>query len=115
MGNYHVIGINAHYYTERFRDYRGRTRTVELTTAVCGVELNRANTNFCNISIAGPQWDYDWCHNCVRYFSDIWTDEAKKLWREKGIAMLSKEGSEPHDDAELGQLDILYQFVMTAP
>lgn len=38
---------------------------------------------YCNISIATPEWDKDWCHDCVRAFP--WKDDARKIWLKKGI------------------------------
>jgi len=94
-GTYHIIHANADYSSRRVRCYesgryhRHKTHVEEYVRAVCGTELIRNRDKFCNIGIATPSWDYDWCHKCVRAFP--WKDGARKQWQAKGIETIPAE------------------------
>ena len=66
-GTYHIIPV-------RFRRF---------PPALCGERLVKDRSDYCNTDIANPTWDYDWCHDCVKAMK--WTDEERRIWREKGI------------------------------
>ena len=66
-GTYHIIPV-------RYRRF---------PAALCGEKLIQGRGNYCNTNTANPDWDYDWCHDCVK--AVVWTDEAKGVWRQKGI------------------------------
>ena len=94
-GNYHIIHFDTTYSQVRVRCYesgryhRHQTHIEERYPSVCGLTLERSADRSCNIGIASPDWDYDWCRECVKAF--IWTDEARKKWAAKGIETLSPE------------------------
>ena len=88
-GNYHIIHADANYVAMRVPCEEGgpyhqhQTHTEEVVASVCGVTLATKGDDFCSIDIADPNWNHDWCHDCVRSFP--WTAEARRLWLEKGI------------------------------
>ena len=88
-GNYHIIHADENYSTRRVicyesgRYHRHQTHEERYVQAACGTVVSPDRGDFCNISIANPNWNYDWCHVCVRAFP--WTDGAKEMWRKKGI------------------------------
>ena len=92
LGNYHIVHANARYTARRVpcydsgRYHRHKTHEEKTVLSVCGRTLVRGRDQSCNISIADPYWNYDWCHDCVRAF--LWTDEARKIWKERGIDTL---------------------------
>ena len=94
-GSYHIIHFNTTYSLVRVKCYefgrhhRHQTHIEERYPSVCGLTLDRGADRSCNIGIAYPDWNYDWCHVCVKAF--IWTDEARKKWAARGIETLSLE------------------------
>ena len=94
-GTYHLIHHNANYASRRVRCQEGgqyhrhKTHLEESVRSVCGKTLVRNRDKFCNVGIAEPSWDKDWCHDCVRAFP--WTEQARKLW-------LGIHGIETHDN-----------------
>ena len=82
-GTYHIVHLNARYFT-RWVDGRKR----EFIGPVCGEDLPRERGQSCNISIATPSWNYDWCHDCVKAFP--WTEDARKIWAKKGIEAMDE-------------------------
>ena len=87
-GTYHIITAVG-YAKQRVSCYqtgpghRHKSHIEESAPSACGRTVVQGRDQFCNISIANPRWDYDWCHDCVRAFS--WPDKARKLWLAKGI------------------------------
>ena len=71
-GSYHIIYPFTDTRSQRF-------------SALCDEVLERNKVDYCNVGIANPNWDYDWCHACVQ--AAEWTDEAKRLWEAKGIRL----------------------------
>ena len=94
-GTYHIIHFDTTYTQVRVRCYesgryhRHKTHIEERYPSVCGLTLERRGDQSCNIGIANPDWNYDWCHKCVKAF--IWTGEARKTWAAKDIETLSPE------------------------
>ena len=78
MPKYHILPANAEW--SRYR--RGKTQT---TLSLCGEVVRRWEDGACNISIATPEWDYNWRHDCVLSVHERWTDAEKEIWRKKGI------------------------------
>ena len=77
-GTYHIVRRHAQYFTT---PSGGRRK--EFIKSVCGKVLARDEDNSCNMAIANPSWNRDWCHDCVRAYP--WTEDARKIWLEKGI------------------------------
>ena len=94
-GTYHIIHANARFAMKRVRCYgtgqshRHKTHLEESVPAACGKILVSGRDQFCNIGIANPYWNHDWCHECVRVFP--WTDDAKRLWLKKGVKFLDAD------------------------
>ena len=94
-GTYHIIHANATYRMRRVRCYetgryhRHNYHDEEYATAACGSEVSRDRSDFCNISIATPDWNYDWCHKCVQSFP--WNEEGRTKWEARGIKTMGGE------------------------
>ena len=92
LGTYHIIHANARYATGRVQCYetgryhRHKTHEEKSVPSVFGRTLVSGRDQFCNIGISNPSWKNDWCHDCVRAIP--WTDEARNIWKEKGIDTL---------------------------
>ena len=88
-GTYHIIHDHSQWGTRRVPNYgagsgrRHKTRKEETVIATCGRTLVIGRDQCCNIGIATPEWNYDWCHDCVRAFP--WEEDARKMWLKKGI------------------------------
>ena len=96
MTKYHIVHANAHYATRRVRCHetgryhRHQTHEEEYTLSVCGETLIRDVEPACNISIANPEWNYNWCSDCVNSFP--WDDNDRKLWLDKhGIETMDED------------------------
>ncbi len=67
MGDYHIIhAMNA-------------PARVQILPSACGKDVPR-NKMVSILAPPNPNWDKDWCHDCVRAFA--WEDERKQIWRE---------------------------------
>ena len=86
-GSYHIITLYAQPYSMRVRchqegrDHRHATHIERFIETVCKKTIPYGPDNCCNISIANPNWDKNWCRDCVTAFP--WTDEGSKMWLEK--------------------------------
>lgn len=87
---YHLIPFDTYSYRTRRvqcnqtgRYHRHKTHEEQYAVARCGQEVLKDEDTSCNEGIANPQWDKNWCHECVRAVP--WTDPVKDLWRGKGI------------------------------
>ena len=84
-GVYHIILPTAQLRQERVRCHiensihRHKYHIEETFQAICGDRTLRENC--CNSDIANPNWNYNWCHQCVKLLP--WTDEGKRLWLER--------------------------------
>ena len=58
---FHIL----HGYASYQRDDVTGTETIP---SACGVTLVHNRDDYCNISIANPDWNHNWCHDCVRMF-----------------------------------------------
>ena len=93
-GTYHIIHANARYATrwvpcyETGRYHRHKTHKEQYVPSLCGGTLVEGRDQFCNAIIANPDWNYDWCHGCVRVLP--WTDDARGKWLRKGIDTLAE-------------------------
>ena len=76
-GTFHIVHLDATYTSI------GKKESI---TAACGKVLIRGEDDYCNISMAGPNLNYDWCHDCVKAFP--WRSKSKKAWLERGIEVL---------------------------
>ena len=91
-GSYHITPVFARYSThwvpchETGRYHHHQSHKEERLPSVCGLSLVRGRDQSCSASIANPDWDYDWCHRCVKAM--LWNDDARGLWSEKGIKTL---------------------------
>ena len=87
LGKYHIIHANAQPIQRRVRCYetgryhRHNTHVEEFFRSACGETFTLRQNDACNITIANPNWDKNWCHDCVKAFP--WTEEARGIWREK--------------------------------
>ena len=94
-GTYHIIHCDTSYTSvgvpcyESGRYHRHKTHVEERYPSVCGLTLDRSRDESCNISIANPDWSYDWCHKCVKAF--LWSDEGQQKWSARGIETLDRE------------------------
>lgn len=92
---YHMIHVNARYSPRRVRCYetgryhRHQFHTEEYARAICGVTLVRDRDQFCNVGIADPRWDYDWCPSCVKLVP--WSDKGKQMWVARGLEAMNSE------------------------
>ena len=80
---YHIVAPDARYVGSQ----RGREERIVI--AVCGAEVKESDPNACNLGIANPDWDYNWCRDCVLFYWDDWTEEGKAKWQKKGISPAS--------------------------
>ena len=84
-GTYHIIYPWAQLHRERVRrdidnsTRRHRYHFEETFQAICGATTPRDSC--CNLSIANPNWNYNWCHGCVKAIT--WNDDGKRLWLER--------------------------------
>ena len=91
-GSYHIIRVNARPYTRSAPCYKGgryhrhKTCKEEFLPTACGGAVESSKNASCNISIANPDWNYDWCHACVRAFP--WNQDGVNGWRKRGIEAL---------------------------
>ena len=89
LSSYHIIPLMGAYYKRNVlcyqggRDHRHQSHVEEFAPTFCEREVVQGRDNFCSLSIVNPKWNYNWCHVCVQALP--WTDEAKELWRTKGI------------------------------
>lgn len=113
-GNYHIVWPHAQYVTRRVPyhetgpGHRNKTHTEETITSICGKTLVRYRDQSCGLSIANPEWDYDWCHDCVKAI--LWTEDARKAWTEKGIETLDPESWEKWINSPEGEYANLKKF-----
>lgn len=97
-GTYHIIPFRARYTTRRVPSYaigpghRRKTHMEESVRAKCGRTLVKGRDQFCNISIATPDWNYDWCHDCVRAYP--WNEDGRKAWLRRGIETMDSSSWE---------------------
>lgn len=106
-GTYHILPAHARYTKMRVpcyqtgRYHRHRFCDVERVMALCGATVESGRDDGCNIIIANPNWDKDWCHNCVGIVP--WTEPAGKIWQERhGIETLSVEEWQEQHSAQEG-------------
>ncbi len=76
--NYHFHFHINHYHTR----YRGSGRNSERT--VERLEI-RPQSQLQHL-IATPDWNKNWCPDCVLIFWELWSDEANAKWKAKGIS-----------------------------
>lgn len=79
-GNHHLVHTYANYTTISTGADEENTQTIP---AVCGAVLTRYQDEYCNVSIADPGWDKDWCEPCV--VGIAWSNEATAGWRKRGL------------------------------
>ena len=60
-----------------------REHRQDYATALCGLEVVRHRDEYCNVDIANPQWEHDWCVECV--CRTIWTEEEIQVLHDKGL------------------------------
>ena len=72
-GSFHILASDAKYEYSR----GSQTATIK---AVCGRTLTRYQDDYCNIAIANPNWDKDWCHDCVKCYR--WPGDDVDIWRD---------------------------------
>ena len=97
-GNYHIIDPDTQLIRERVRchqqgsHHRHQYHIEEKFKALCEKVIPRENC--CNAGIANPNWNYDWCHDCVKAIP--WTEDGKKIWLERhGIDTHTEEAPQP--------------------
>lgn len=92
-GTFHIIHFHVQSTRRRVpipvyerRSSQPKTREEERIKVACGKIIVIGEEQYCNISIATPEWDKDWCHDCVKAFP--WTEDARKMWLGRGIETL---------------------------
>ena len=95
-GTYHILPANARYRKVRVpcyqtgRFHRHKFCEVERAVTLCGAIVEGGREDGCNVSIATPSWDKDWCHKCVGMVP--WTEPTREIWRKQhGIETLNME------------------------
>ena len=83
MGNYHLTHSPAAHTTAPMEPGEEAYR---MTPAVCGKLLAENEDDYCNISIADPEWDKDWCEPCV--IAIAWSNRFTLKWQERGIGAM---------------------------
>lgn len=80
--HFHILPQDAAYETVNFAtpnpnldpaDYSYQT-----IRAACGAQLVRYQDEYCNIVIANPKWERNWCADCVRAFH--WSEPDRIVW-----------------------------------
>ena len=61
----------------------------DYTFAMCGREMIRYQDNYCNAGIARPQWNNDWCIECINTVQ--WDEEDTRILRGKDLLLERKE------------------------
>ena len=96
LGPYHIIHAYEQPIRRRVRCFetgryhRHQTHIEEFFRAACGETFSRRESDCCNITIADPNWDKNWCQKCVKMFP--WTEKARQIWLDKhGIETLDSE------------------------
>ena len=80
MGDYHLIHSFAEYTTMPMGLAEENPQTIP---AVCQAVLTRFKDGYCNVSIANPDWDKDWCEPCIAGVA--WNNELTAKWQAKGL------------------------------
>ena len=55
----------------------------EYALGLCGAEVVRHRDDYCASGIAKPQWDHDWCRECIMLVQ--WSPEEEETFRRKGF------------------------------
>ena len=83
MGNYHLMHSPAAHTTAPTEP---REESPLIAPAVCGKLLDKDEDGYCNISVADPEWDKDWCEPCV--VAIAWSNQFTLKWQERGIGAM---------------------------
>ena len=83
MGNCHLMHSHAEDTTLPVGLSEEAPR---MAPAVCGRLLAKDEDDYCNISVADPGWDKDWCEPCV--IAIAWSNEFTLKWQERGIGAM---------------------------
>ena len=84
MALFHILPADAKYRAitppnTQMRDPDDPVR--QTINAACGATLVRYRDEYCNVMIANPEWNREWCHDCVRAFR--WPQPTRAAWEEQ--------------------------------
>ncbi len=55
----------------------------DYATTLCGREVIRYRDEYCASGIAKPEWNHDWCRECIMMVQ--WTPEETEIFHQKGL------------------------------
>ena len=77
-GTFHILPAHAAYSVEPTTHLDEERDFPQTIPAACGVTLTRYRDDYASILVVKPEWQKDWCHQCVRAFR--WPVELAERW-----------------------------------